>query len=128
MAGNQGLRLTSTGAFLKQSDAPDFCSGLLCFENMPKREFFVAPSMWHTVTPFLSSGCMMNTEERLIDLEIRLSRQDDLVDTLNTQVYRQQKKIDELEALCAAMAGRIRELAVMASQKNTVLDERPPHY
>jgi hypothetical protein len=26
------------------------------------------------------------------------------------------------------MAGRIRELAVMASQKNTVLDERPPHY
>jgi SlyX protein len=71
---------------------------------------------------------MMNTEERLIDLEIRLSRQDDLVDTLNTQVYRQQKKIDELEALCAEMAGRIRELAVMASQKNTVLDERPPHY
>jgi hypothetical protein len=43
MAGNQELRLTSTGAFLKQSDAPDFCSGLLCFENMPKREFFVAP-------------------------------------------------------------------------------------
>lgn len=71
---------------------------------------------------------MMNTEERLIDFEIRLSRQDDLVDTLNTQVYRQQKKIDELEALCAAMAGRIRELAVMASQKNTVVDERPPHY
>jgi hypothetical protein len=41
--GQSGLRLTSTGAFLKQSDAPDFCSGLLCFENMPKREFFVAP-------------------------------------------------------------------------------------
>jgi hypothetical protein len=55
MAGNQGLRLTSTGAFLKQSDAPDFCSGLLCFENMPKREFFVAP-VWHTVTSFKSSG------------------------------------------------------------------------
>jgi len=40
MAGNQGLRLTSAGAFLKQSDAPDFCSGLLCFENMPGTEFF----------------------------------------------------------------------------------------
>lgn len=95
---------------------------------MPEREFFVARSMWHTATSFKQSGRMMNTEERLIDLEIRLSRQDDLVDTLNTQVYRQQKKIDELEALCAAMAGRIRELAVMASQKNTVIDERPPHY
>ncbi|MBC3869309.1 MULTISPECIES: SlyX family protein [Undibacterium] len=70
----------------------------------------------------------MNTEERLIDLELRLSRQDDLVDTLNTQVYRQQKKIDELEALCVALAGRLKELAVMAAQKNTVIDEKPPHY
>ena len=39
----------------------------------------------------------MTNEERLIDLEIRITRQDDLVDTLNTQVYRQQLKIDELE-------------------------------
>ncbi|MFC5400792.1 SlyX family protein [Undibacterium jejuense] len=70
----------------------------------------------------------MNTEERLVDLEIRLSRQDDLVDTLNTQVYRQQKKIDELEALLTAMAGRMRELAVTASQRTAVVDERPPHY
>ncbi|WP_329604517.1 SlyX family protein [Undibacterium curvum] len=70
----------------------------------------------------------MSTEERLIDLEIRLSRQDDLVDTLNTQVYRQQKKIDELEALCTAMAKRLRELAVTAAQRQPVLDERPPHY
>ncbi len=50
----------------------------------------------------------MSVEERLIDLEIRLSRQDDLVDTLNTQVYQQQKKIDELEKLCRALAGRLR--------------------
>ena len=70
----------------------------------------------------------MNTEERLIDLELRLSRQDDLVDTLNTQVYRQQKKIDELEALCVALAGRLKELAVMAAQKNTLIHEKPPHH
>lgn len=70
----------------------------------------------------------MNTEERLIDLEIRIARQDDLVETLNTLVYRQQQKIDELEQLCAAMAGRIRELALNASQRTAVLDERPPHY
>ncbi|MDE2428039.1 MAG: SlyX family protein [Burkholderiales bacterium] len=70
----------------------------------------------------------MTNEERLIDMEIRLARQDDLVDTLNTQVYRQQKKLDELEALCTAMAGRIRELAINASQRTAVIDERPPHY
>ena len=70
----------------------------------------------------------MHTEERLADLEIRLARQDDLVETLNTQVYRQQKKIDELEALCTALAGRMRELAVGLSQRNAAVDERPPHY
>lgn len=70
----------------------------------------------------------MNTEERLVDLEIRLSRQDDLVETLNTQVYRQQKKIDELETLCSALAGRLRELSVSVSQRTAVIDERPPHY
>ncbi|MFZ6777747.1 SlyX family protein [Undibacterium sp. Ji83W] len=78
--------------------------------------------------PTLKENRIMTTEERLIDLEIRLTRQDDLVDTLNTQVYRQQKKIDELEALCAAMVARIREVAVTASQRTAVVDERPPHY
>lgn len=78
--------------------------------------------------PILKESSIMTTEERLIDLEIRLSRQDDLVDTLNTQVYRQQKKIDELEALCSALAARLRELAVTASQRTAVVDERPPHY
>jgi SlyX protein len=70
----------------------------------------------------------MSVEERIIDLEIRLSRQDDLVDTLNTQVYQQQKKIDELEKLCIALAGRLRELAITANQRQSGVDERPPHY
>ncbi|MFC0348948.1 SlyX family protein [Undibacterium danionis] len=70
----------------------------------------------------------MSVEERIIDLEIRLSRQDDLVDTLNTQVYQQQKKIDELEKLCVALAGRLRELAITANQRQSAVDERPPHY
>ncbi|MBX9870062.1 MAG: SlyX family protein [Burkholderiaceae bacterium] len=71
---------------------------------------------------------MTTTEEKLIDLEIRLNQQDDLVDSLNTQVYRQQKKITELEALCLALAKRVQEIAVAANQKHTVVDERPPHY
>lgn len=70
----------------------------------------------------------MSTEERLIDLEIRLSRQDDLVETLNMQMYQQQKKIKELETLCTALANRVRELANLASQRQSPIDERPPHY
>jgi SlyX protein len=70
----------------------------------------------------------MPHEERIIDLEIRIARQDDLVDTLNTQVYLQQKKIDELEKLCAALANRMREIAISVNQRQMPVDERPPHY
>jgi SlyX protein len=70
----------------------------------------------------------MTNEERLIDLEIRIARQDDLVETLNTQVYRQQKRIDELAALCAALVGRMQDFAASASERNAITDERPPHY
>ncbi|MEB0137804.1 MULTISPECIES: SlyX family protein [unclassified Undibacterium] len=70
----------------------------------------------------------MNTEERLIDLEIRLARQDDLVETLNTQVYRQQKKLDEMAGWMTALTTRIRELADTSGGRNGAADERPPHY
>lgn len=65
-------------------------------------------------------------EDRLVDIEIKLTRQEDLVDTLNRTVYEQQKKIDELEALCTALAHRVKDLTD-ASQQNP-LNERPPHY
>lgn len=65
-------------------------------------------------------------EDRIVDIEIKLTRHEDLVDTLNKTVYEQQKKIDELETLCAALAHRLRELTD-AVQQNP-LNERPPHY
>jgi SlyX protein len=70
----------------------------------------------------------MHTEERLMDLEIRLTRQDDLVETLNHMVYLQQKKIDELEALCKALASRLGEVSSGLNQRGGAVDERPPHY
>jgi SlyX protein len=71
---------------------------------------------------------MMNVEERLIDFEIRLSRQDDVVDVLNNMVYQQQKKIDDLEKLCKALANRLGEVSVNLQQRGSAVDERPPHY
>jgi SlyX protein len=69
---------------------------------------------------------MMN-EDRLIEIEIKIARQEDLVETLNQVVCQQQKKIAELEALGFALARRLRELSGsgMASAET---DERPPHY
>ena len=72
----------------------------------------------------------MATEERLIDVEIRIARQEDLIDVLNKTVYEQQKKIDELEALCTALARHVKDLRDAASDAaaDTLAQERPPHY
>ena len=39
----------------------------------------------------------MNNEERLVDIEIKLSHQEDLVESLNQLVYEQQTRIDLLD-------------------------------
>lgn len=69
----------------------------------------------------------MTTEDRLVDIEIKIARQEDLVDTLNKTVYAQQKKIDELETLCAALARHIRTIRD-ASGDGGPANEKPPHY
>ena len=48
-------------------------------------------------------------EERLVDIEIRITHQEDLLDTLNQAVYRQQQQLDQLQALCAGLAQRLKE-------------------
>jgi SlyX protein len=71
----------------------------------------------------------MDTEKRLMDVELKLTAQDDLLDTLNQTVYRQQKKIDELDALCIALAKRMKEMAELAANASAApINERPPHY
>jgi SlyX protein len=65
-------------------------------------------------------------EDRIVDIEIKIARQEDLVDTLNQMVYQQQKKIDELEALCTALARRVMDVS-SANEQNPA-NEKPPHY
>jgi SlyX protein len=67
------------------------------------------------------------SESRFEDIEIKLTRQEDLLETLNMQVYQQQKKIDRLELLCASLAQRLKDLAVNPSQTG-LPHEKPPHY
>lgn len=62
-------------------------------------------------------------EERLIDLEIRITRQEDMIDELNKTVYQQQLKIDSFEAILKEMASRIVEL-----ENHHPFNEKPPHY
>ncbi|QAU32836.1 SlyX family protein [Janthinobacterium sp. 17J80-10] len=68
------------------------------------------------------------TENRLVEIEIKLARQEDLMDTLNQTIYRQQKKIDELEALCMALARHVQDVRQRADELGGAGDEKPPHY
>lgn len=67
----------------------------------------------------------MSTEDRFIEIEIKLAHQEDLVESLNQIVYEQQKRMDKLEALCATLAQHIRDGA--HGGPNTG-NEKPPHY
>ncbi len=71
----------------------------------------------------------MNDEERLIEIEIKISRQEDLLDTLNQLVYQQQKKIDQLEVLCSSLARQLLDMqARNEAQGSAPVHEIPPHY
>jgi SlyX protein len=70
---------------------------------------------------------MTDLEERLVDIEIKLTRQEDITDALNTTIYQQQQKIDELEILLHGLAKRFKEAVSQAGDTGPA-NERPPHY
>lgn len=67
----------------------------------------------------------MSQEDRLVDIEIKIAHQEDLVETLNQTIYRQGRRIDQLEAMVAALADHIRTLQ---SSRQGPVNEKPPHY
>lgn len=69
----------------------------------------------------------MTHEDRMVDIEIKIARQEDLVDALNQMLYQQQKKIDELESLCTALARHIKEMRDASNERGPA-NEKPPHY
>jgi SlyX protein len=66
-------------------------------------------------------------EARIIELEIKQSYQEDLLQALNTVVASQQQQITKLEETCKQLNDKIHQLA-MAERNPAVQDERPPHY
>ena len=65
-------------------------------------------------------------EQRLENIESKISLQEDLIEELNKTVYRQQKKLDQLEALCRSLASHIASMDAAGEAKPA--NERPPHY
>ncbi|CAG9182271.1 SlyX family protein [Cupriavidus pampae] len=66
-------------------------------------------------------------ESRLIDLEIKLAFQEDLIETLNLTVARQQQQLDLLQEQFRALYHQMRASAATAAESNPQ-HEIPPHY
>jgi len=66
-------------------------------------------------------------EERLVNIEAKITFQEDLIEELNKTVYQQQKKLDRLEAVCESLLRHIESLSE-AKNEGMPAHERPPHY
>lgn len=67
----------------------------------------------------------MSTDQRLTELEIKLSYAEDLLDELNLTVYRQQQQI---EALIAQVAALQQQAPDPGPGTRNPVHELPPHY
>ncbi len=66
-------------------------------------------------------------EERMVDIETKITFQDNTLQELNDVIYRQQKQIDQLEAICQSLIERVKALSEQ-STSGVPEDEKPPHY
>ena len=67
------------------------------------------------------------SEERLETIETKISYQEDQIEELNKTVYQQQQKLEQLQAICEALARELRALAEAGNDGKSA-NERPPHY
>ena len=65
-------------------------------------------------------------EERLIALESKLAFAEDLLETLNRTVFRQQEQMDQLQQQLRVLYQQM--TAQGSADKQDLRDEIPPHY
>ncbi len=69
----------------------------------------------------------MAGEDRIVEVEAKLALAEDLLDTLNLTVYRQQQRIDRLERELRTLHDQL-EASRAAGAPGAPADEVPPHY
>ncbi len=67
------------------------------------------------------------SNDRIIELEIKVAYQEDLVQDLNRIVASQQQQVDRLEATVKMLHDRIKSLSVESGSVDDKF-EKPPHY
>lgn len=68
------------------------------------------------------------SEERFINLEMRLAHQERLIDELNDVLTDQQTRLTRLEAVSESLKDRLRAIGEGGAEPTAPDDERPPHY
>ena len=68
------------------------------------------------------------TDDRLVNIEIKLTQQEDAVEELNKVICEQQKRVEQLEAICAALIDYVKGLSEAVGEGNNAQNEAPPHY
>lgn len=66
-------------------------------------------------------------QARITEIEAKLTLSEDLLETLNLTVYRQQQHIDRLQQEVRALRDQV-EAADARREPNAPTDEVPPHY
>lgn len=66
-------------------------------------------------------------DKRLTDLEIKASFTEDLVDSLNQVIVRQQQDIEQLQHRLGVLIEQVESSSASGPARN-LLDELPPHY
>lgn len=66
------------------------------------------------------------TEARLTELETKLAFAEDLIDTLNRTVFRQQEQLDLLQEQLRVLHRRLND--ALPAEPRDLRDEIPPHY
>ena len=65
-------------------------------------------------------------ESRLAIIETKLSFSEELLEVLNSTVYRQQQQIDQLQHALRALREQVR--SALPAEPRNLRDETPPHY
>lgn len=67
------------------------------------------------------------SDERLIEIETKLAYQEDLMESLNQLVIKQQDRIDMLETVCRRLLDRMKDIKDPGEAAGEQY-EIPPHY
>ena len=67
-------------------------------------------------------------EQRVIELETRLSFQEKMVEDLNSVIVRQQDQIDELTDTIKLLKNELKRIAWEIPEKTKAEESLPPHY